>query len=107
MNVEDPNIYIDHINGNRLDNRSSNLRTCTPAESSKNIRKHSQNLSGYKGVQRSRNKWTARIMSDGENIYIGSFDTKEKAAEAYNKYAAKKHGEFAKFNNLSSDLAIY
>lgn len=94
MKVTDSKVQIDHRNGNKLDNRRSNLRICNGSEN--NANKPSRSKSGYKGVSLSGNKWRANIDSD----HIGSFNTKEAAAIAYNKAAAKRFGEFAFLNQL-------
>jgi len=89
--------YVDHINGNRLDNRRENLRTCTNAENMRNRGKTASNTSGYKGVYRGRQpgRWRALIMVDGETISLGQYDTPEEAHEAYRKAATEFHGDFA------------
>jgi len=91
---------VDHINGNKLDNRNYNLRICTKAENQRNRSKQSNNSSGYKGVSwhKGMNKWTANIGINGKREYIGSFSDKDEAARAYNQAAIKHHGEFAKLN---------
>lgn len=90
-------MVVDHIDGNRLDNRKTNLRICTRLENSWN-QKPRNNVSGYKGVSfyKPRNKWRARIGQD----YIGLFDTKEEAAKAYNLKAKRLYGEFANLNEI-------
>lgn len=89
----------DHKNGNRLDNRRSNLRLCTHAQNQYNQipRKGS---SRYKGVYRTNKsrKWHARIKYSLKGIHIGSFDNEIKAAEAYDEAALKYYGEFARLN---------
>lgn len=91
---------VDHINGDKLDNRRSNLRICTNAQNLMNRGFNKNNKSGYKGVsfQKSANKWEAKIMVDKRSYYLGLFMTKEAAAKAYNIAAKKLHGEFAKLN---------
>lgn len=91
-----PILKIDHINGDRSDNRLSNLRLATDLENAHNSAKHLTNASGYKGVSAKRGKWTARIRSDGKIFRLGVFDTPELAHEAYCKAAMKHHGEFAR-----------
>jgi hypothetical protein len=95
-------LVVDHINGDTLDNRRSNLRLCTHAQNIRNRRvsKHSQ--SGLKGVEydRKRKVWCARIAAFGNRIYLGSFDNPLDAASAYDAAAIKFHGEFAKTNKM-------
>ena len=90
----------DHINRNRLDNRREYLRTATRAQNSYNRNKQKNNTSGYIGVYRhKKNKnWTAQIVVNGKNIYLGSFDNEIMAARMYDIFAIKYHGEFASLN---------
>lgn len=90
-------LLTDHINGNLLDNRRTNLRVCSPADNQHNSRKPRSNTSGFKGVYRGRNgnRWHARIGVNGETIHIGTFDSPEAAHAAYCAAADKHHGEFA------------
>lgn len=77
---------IDHINGERSDNRIENLRDVTRAINIQNRRKASAgSKSGLLGVvARTRGKpWGASIRVDGKNKYLGTWDTKEQAHEAY------------------------
>lgn len=91
-------LICDHINGNTLDNRKCNLRNCSHAENIRNQNLHRDNRSGYRGVSRHKNKWRAQIVVNYRHINIGSFETKEKAYEAYKK-EAKKY--FKKYANIS------
>lgn len=103
-------IQVDHINGDRLDNRRVNLRVCSNAENMRNRGKNVNNTSGFKGVVLMTDKslkkpWQAQIMTDGKYRYLGVFATKEAAALAYNTAARELHGEFAKLN-FETDLTI-
>jgi hypothetical protein len=97
-----PGEYVDHINGDTLDNRKENLRICTNAENSRNGRKKQIGISKYKGVTKDKrvDKWVAQIMVNRKNINLGSFKTELDAASAYNIAALKHHGEFAKLNTI-------
>lgn len=91
--------YVDHKNGDRLDNRKSNLRLCSPAENRRNSRS-ARALSGYKGVSRvdRPSKWRATLLKGGKRIYLGSYKTRIEAARAYDKGAREHFGEFACLN---------
>jgi hypothetical protein len=91
---------VDHINGNSLDNRRSNLRTCSHAENNQNKGKQSNNTSGYKGVMwdKGTGRWRAKIAKDGKDIHVGRFDDLVEAAKAYDMAALEVHGEFASLN---------
>lgn len=93
--------YLDHMNGNRTDNRWANLREATHSENLCNRGKARNNTTGFKGVffQRNshKNPYMARISKEGKPIYLGVFETPELAYEAYCKKATELHGEFAKF----------
>lgn len=95
-------LHIDHINGNRLDNRKENLRVATCSQNVMNRGKQANNTRGYKGViyDKSRGKWRAEITANKKSHYLGRFDTAEEAALAYNEAAKELHGEFAYFNEL-------
>jgi hypothetical protein len=100
----DSGAYIDHINGDTLDNRRSNLRACTNSQNSRNSRKLAtkKTSSKYKGVclpKRSK-KWLAYITVDRRRINLGSFTTEVEAAKAYNEAAVKLFGEFARLNDV-------
>lgn len=87
---------VDHINGNRIDNREANLRVCTRQENSMNRHKNPDTKSGLKGVSESYGeKWAARISKNGRRMNIGVFDTPEEAHEVYRAVAQILHDEFA------------
>ena len=93
---------IDHINGNRLDNRKHNLRICTVQQNSCNRKKAKNSNSKYLGVtfHKRDNRWQAQIRTNKKRIYLGYFITEKEAAEAYNDAAIKYHKEFAKINKI-------
>lgn len=92
---------VDHINGNRLDNRLDNLRGCNNEENNRNKGPNNKNKSGYKGVhQTSSGKWVSQITVNYKCKSLGTFDTAEKAALAYNAAARELHGEFAFQNEV-------
>ena len=81
---------VDHIDRNKQNNVVSNLRWATHAENNFNTNVRGDNMSGFKGVSKSRgNRWYAFTSEGGKTIYLGSFATKEEAAECYRLY----HGE--------------
>lgn len=96
-------VEIDHINGNRLDNRKTNLRICTRQQNAYNLSKRITNRSGYKGVSLCgfTNKWKSVIGFEKRTITIGRYNTKELAAEAYNKKALELYGDFARLNEVN------
>jgi hypothetical protein len=95
----------DHKNLDTLDNTDENLRISTNAENARNKRLQRNNTTGYKGVRRvtnsrtkeQTNKWMARIRVNSKAVYLGVFDSPEKAHAAYCKAATELHGEFARF----------
>lgn len=80
-----PENLIDHINGNRDDNRFVNLRDVTSSVNLQNRKElNSKNtISGFAGVQKNHKKWQAIIWLNYKRILIGSFLTKEDAHQAY------------------------
>jgi len=87
-----PKEQIDHINGNRTDNRICNLREATNAQNGKNLGVSKSNKSGVKGVswEKYTGRWKASIRVNGLSISIGRFDTIEQAAFA-RQQAEQKH----------------
>jgi len=95
-------LQVDHINGNKLDNRKENLRVCTCAENVRNRSVSSNNSSGFKGVcwDKRKNKWISSITADSKIFRLGCFASAIEAAKAYNIAAIELHGEFAKLNQI-------
>src|SRR5690606_31440543 len=93
-------IFVDHINGNKLDNRRENLRLCDNEKNQQN-RFKTTGKSKYKGViwDKSHNAWLVRIQPENEKRkYIGLYRDELEAAKAYNDAAIKIFGEFANIN---------
>lgn len=84
---------LDHINGDKLDNRISNLREATRKQNMQNVRRHKHNTSGHKGVawHPQRNKWRAYIFDSYRQIHLGLFDSKEAAFAARLKAEKQYH----------------
>lgn len=91
-----PGQIVDHINGNSLDNRKSNLRFCTRRQNRLNAR--AKGKSGFRGVERKRKKWAVVVYPNGKPIRLGLYKTKREAAKAYDNFAKKSYGKFARFN---------
>ena len=93
-------MYTDHIDGNPLNNQKSNLRICTHSQNIQNSRMAKNNTTGFRGValHKKSKKYWARIKIDRESRYLGTFNSPEEAALAYNEVAKKYFGEFANTN---------
>ena len=81
-----PDRHIDHINGDKLDNRIANLRLATPAENGQNRnRMNRNNTSGLPGatLHKQSGRWMAQITHQRRHIYLGCFGTAEEAHRAY------------------------
>ncbi len=99
MNLTDRNLEVDHINGNKLDNRRSNLRIVTRFQNAKNVGPHKDKKGPYKGVYyKSKNTFRVVIQADGVTHRRFGFRTEEEAARAYDELAKQLHGEFAYLN---------
>lgn len=94
----DKGMFADHISGDGLDNRRSNLRLCNKIQNAQNRRITKVNTSGYKGVTKKNNKWCARITVNRKLIHLGYFNDKKEAAKAYNKAAQQYFSEYARLN---------
>lgn len=92
--------YVDHINGDGLDNRRNNLRPATHGQNMANKRIYRNNSSGFKGVSphRRTGKWQAAIRVGGRDRYLGLHLTPEEAAHAYDVAAIELFGDFAQPN---------
>ena len=82
-----PDQQINHINHQRDDNRIENLEIVNNQQNQQWRNKHKNNTSGYKGVCKSGNNWKAKIRYNNKTINLGTYETKEEAAMAYNDLA--------------------
>ena len=89
---------VDHINGDSLDNRVSNLRICTHAENAQNCRT-STKVVGVGWLKYSR-KWTARIMINYKGIHLGNFNSYEEAVLARLQKEFEVCGEYGPNRDL-------
>lgn len=107
INKTPPHLFTDHINGQKLDNRRSNLRTVNKAQNSTNRPKIRKALltSGLKGVSLhlSTGLWRARITHNGKSKTT-YHKTEQQAALDYNRMAAERFGEYAGFNKLPDGI---
>lgn len=98
-------LFVDHINGNRQDNRWENLRLTTRSQNQMNITATpSNNTSGHKGVHKinrpkTKYSWFARIKSNRQTIHLGVFETFDQAL------VARKQAEEKYFGNFKRDYA--
>jgi hypothetical protein len=89
---------IDHINGERTDNRWANLRCVTRSQNNYNMGVSRRNVSGVKGVSwvADRGQWLARLKIEGRIVHLSQFDEKERAIAARKEGERRYHGEFAR-----------
>jgi len=98
LDITEPSLVVDHIDGNALNNCRSNLRVCTQRENIRNQRLQINKKSGLpKGVSidRRRGKFVAQIRIEKRQIFLGYFTAISEAEEAYKKAAEKYFGIFA------------
>lgn len=97
-----PEGQIDHINGDKLDNRLANLRDVDQFANQQNVGKRQNgwrpNTSGWKGVSWNKKGqiWQAEIRHNGDHTFLGSFTDIKEAAEEYIFAALKLHGDYAR-----------
>lgn len=105
---EEPIKQVDHINGDKTDNRIVNLRLATNTENSRNAKCSRNNSSGKTGVTYHRNakKWVAQIVVNRKNHYLGLFDKKEDAIKTRIQAEVLYFGAFAKSNNCTPHFEI-
>lgn len=89
---------VDHIDGDSLNNRRSNLRLATRSQNNMNKRRYRNNRSGYKGVRWNKQcqKWQAEIRLNNKVKYLGRYNDPEQAYAAYCAAAVELFGEFAR-----------
>lgn len=94
-------LFVDHKDGNGLNNNRDNLRIVTVSENNYNKKIHYNNKSGYKGVVKHKcGKYRVVIFKDGKQIHGGYFSDKIEAAKKFNDLAKKLFGDFAKLNEI-------
>jgi hypothetical protein len=90
---------VDHRDRNGLNCQRRNMRLATLSQSMMNrYVPQSEHGTGFRGIEKNKNKWTARIRADNERTNLGTYDTPEEAARAYDRAAMELHGEFAVLN---------
>lgn len=93
MRGEFPEEQIDHINGDRSDNRWINLRRCVDGSNNQNNKRLKNNTSGCTGVSwvKGRNKWRAQLYINGKTRFLGHFDDRKVAEDVYVNEKRKAH----------------
>ena len=92
-------MFVDHINGNGLDNRRCNLRICTPRQNSCNRSKQRHTRHRFIGVRPcGKNTYQATVMHKGKTHRGGTFTDEVKAAKARDRLARQLHGPYARLN---------
>ena len=89
---------VDHIDGNRANNRIENLRPANSSTNAYNSKLNKNNTSGIKGVawHKASRKWKASININKKHLYLGTYDTKEEAKKVVEKYRNEHHQQFAR-----------
>lgn len=92
--------FVDHIDGNGLNNVRRNIRICSRAQNAKNRKRQKSSRALYKGISfcKTTQKWRPRLHVEGRNISFGLFACALEAAKAYDAMAVIHHGEFARLN---------
>ena len=95
---KDPKEFIDHIDGNRVNNNIENLRESTTQQNSFNTGPQKNNKLGIKGVSKYGNKYIATIEINGKRKHLGLFNTIEEARLAREESEKKLFKEFSVLN---------
>jgi hypothetical protein len=93
-----PDLQVDHINHDRIDNQRNNLRLATRSQNQAYKKLQVSNSTGYKGVIWNRSKWEVRIRYQGRKLYLGRYDDPIQAALVYDGAARLLYQEFAGLN---------
>lgn len=107
---EFPPAQIDHINGQKSDNRLANLRSASGSQNQANVAKNNRNKCGFKGVylHKASGLYQARISvpMKGKQRSLGYFKSPELAHQAYVRAASEVYGEFANFGEFSASALL-
>ncbi len=89
---------LDHVNGDRTDNRIENLRAADNSKNQMNSKRRADNTSGVKGVSwcNTYRKWVGQVWKNNECHKVGRFDSKEDCVKAVVAARAVLHGDFAR-----------
>lgn len=89
--------YVDHIDGDGLNNRRDNIRVCRQRDNMRNRKMPTTNSTGYKGVwwDKRINCYRACIRVDDKTMHLGRFDDPSEAHKAYCEAAEKYYGEYS------------
>jgi len=102
--IMDPadDLEVDHRDGDKLNNCRANLRISTRNQNARNLRRHKQFSSRFKGVSWNSGDqlWDARIQVNLKTIHLGQFPSEIQAALAYNEAALQHFGEYASLNEI-------
>lgn len=105
LGVNDPRIFVDHIDRNALNNQRENLRLADSTSNKLNQQKRASSHSIYKGVSYlpAKQYWMAKVAIHGKTYFLGTFEEEWDAAVAYNAGARHLHGPFAVINERDKE----
>ncbi len=95
---EDPGTsYIDHVDGDRLNNSKENLRLASKKQNRHNVKDTGRNKLGYQGVRQRGNRFSASIRVNGKPISLGQYDSPEQAHEVYKEAHVRHFGDYSPY----------
>lgn len=94
--------FIDHKDGNGLNNQRENLQPCSHSQNIAKGRQRTTNKTGLNGVSwhKASKKYVAQICHNYQKLHLGTFESMTDAARAYDKKASELFGQFARLNNI-------
>lgn len=100
MGVTDSKVFVDHINGDTLNNSIGNLRISNRSQNGANRTPSKNSTSKFLGVSKHHKGWRVQVKKDKVVYKYGTYRTELEAAIVYNKWASFHHGEFANLNKV-------